>query len=176
MKKTKALLVLLVFAVSSGALAQPVPEKKFEFSASASFSSMKDKDWHEAKVLNVALNFGYFIYKGLEIEPEFLLYSCDVTDQTGFLFLGNVAYNFRAFKNVTPFVLAGIGLGQGFPCEYIFVDPGENVTALNFGGGIKYTVGNSAGLRLEYRFAHFMMEDDDYLNDNHIFLGICLYF
>jgi len=176
MRKT-AFFVLVVFVFCLSALAQPVPEKKWEFSASGSFSSMKSKDASESlDLLNLALRLGYFVYKGLEIEPEFLLTIPDESENTGVLFMGNIAYNFGPSKNVAPFVLAGFGVGNGARYFSIILDLEETVTVLDFGAGIKYVVGNSAGLRLEYRFSHVMMEGDDYINDHQIMLGISLFF
>lgn len=176
MKKT-AFFVLVVFVLCLSALAQPVPEKKWEFSASGSFSSMKGKgDSESLDILNLGLRLGYFVYKGLAIEPEFLFTIPDDSEDTGVLFVGNIAYNFAASKNVVPFVLAGFGVGNG-PRYYSMIwDLDETVTVLDFGAGIKFVVGNSAGLRFEYRFSHVMMEDDDYINDHQIMLGISLFF
>lgn len=168
---------MVVFIVCSSALAQPVPEKKIELSTSASFSSMKSKGASESfNLLNLSLRLGYFIYKGLELEPEFLFTIPDESENTGYILLGNIAYNFGISKNITPFVLAGFGVGNGARYFSIVWDLEETVTVLNLGAGIKYTVGNSAGLRFEYRFSHVMMEGDDYLNDHQFFLGISLFF
>jgi hypothetical protein len=175
--KTTAFFILVVFIVCSSGSAQPVPEKKWEFSTSGYFSSMKGKgDSESYDLLNLAMRLGYFVYKGLEIEPEFLLTIPDDSEDTGILFLGNVAYNFGVSKNVTPFILAGFGIGNGARYLSIIWDLEETVTVLDVGVGIKYTVGHSAGLRLEYRFCHVMMEDDDYLNDHQIMVGISLFF
>ncbi len=61
------------------------------------------------------------------------------------------------------------------------------VTAFNFGAGIKYLVGNTAALRIEYRFTKYSGEetktsiwgtwtDKVDRTDNNVFVGLSIFF
>jgi hypothetical protein len=64
----------LIFLGATLAMSQPVPGKKFEFSTAFSFSSFKFSGGMDSEsLLLIPLRFGYFVWKGLEIEPELTL-------------------------------------------------------------------------------------------------------
>lgn len=80
------------------------------------------------------------------------------SEETGYFILVNLAYNFKASEKVIPFVLAGGGYGNGYTAYKLVFDWDIGITALNFGAGIKYLVGDSAALRIEYRFTKYSGE------------------
>lgn len=172
------IVILFVFIFVEGIFAQPVQGKKFEFSTSASFWNIKYKDEVDSTTMfNLSLRLGLFIYKGFEIEPELFLTIPEDGEDTGCLFLGNLTYNFNVSGKVVPFLLAGVGYGNGLRFFSWVWDIDEGITALNFGGGIKYIIGNSAAIRIEYRFTKYSGEDDWYdRTDNNAFLGLSIFF
>ncbi len=169
--------VLLVLMLAEGALAQPVQDKKFEFSISASMWNVKWEDFETETLINIPMRIGYFIYKGFEIEPEVFLTIPEDGDGTGILVLGNVSYNFKASERLIPFVLGGIGFGNSVQSFGIAWDTDESLTVYNFGAGIKFIVGDSAAIRIEYRFTKYT-EKEDWVDrkDNNIFMGVSIFF
>jgi len=180
MKKILGISVAIFFVTFSvtGAFAQLPNGKRFEFSTSASLLNFKYKGGTSYTWINIPLRLGFFIYKGLEIEPELLLtVPIEETDDTGIFVLGNVSYNFKASKRVISFILGGLGFGNGIPAFSSAVDWGRNFTAINFGAGLKCFVGESAAIRVEYRFIKYSAEED-YSNrtDNRVYIGLSIFF
>lgn len=179
MKKYLVILssVLLVFVLAEGALAQPVQDKKFEFSVSASMWNVKWGDMETETLINIPVRIGYFIYKGFEIEPEVFLSIPEDREGTGILFLGNVSYNFKASEKLIPFVLGGIGFGNSVQSFGVALDTDESLTVYNFGAGVKFIVGDSAAIRIEYRFTKYGKKEDWFnRKDNNIFTGVSIFF
>src|SRR5512143_4115982 len=114
MKKIGAFLVALFVLGATMAVAQPVPGKKFELSTAFSFSSFKSSGSTSSdSFLSIPLRFGYFVWKGLELEPELVLAKFSHSD-AAFNLSGNLVYNFRTSGGLVPFVLGGVGAGNGF--------------------------------------------------------------
>lgn len=197
--KTRLWVVILVVAVmAAAAAAQPVPGKRFEFSTGAFFWNVKYKDASESSsILNVPVRFGVYLVKGLEFEPEVLLtipMSSGGADNTGIIFLGNLAYNFRISETVVPFVLAGGGYGNAEEFYSAAFKAGQDVgiAVVDAGVGVKFLFGKTAALRLEYRFINYSgsktvtghywwgetyTETYDYgRTDNKVFTGISIFF
>lgn len=180
------IVVLFVFMSVKVSFAQPVKGKKFEFSTSASMWNVKD-DGETETVINLPIRIGFFIYKGLEIEPELILTIPEESEETGYIILANVSYNFKASETLIPFILAGGGYGNG-PRFFDFVlDYDMGVTVFNFGAGIKYIVGNTAAIRIEYRFTKYSGEETEtsfwgtWTNkldrtENNVFVGLSIFF
>jgi hypothetical protein len=141
--------------------------------------------------------FGFFLWKGLEFEPELLLtaenykyVSPDFTKKvhsTGWLLSGNMLYNFKLKSpRLIPFILAGYGFGNGDlegtdVDEYYGTNP--KTTLLNLGAGLKYLFGNIGALRLEYRFrggrikyTEGTTQYSDKVNYHMVLLGLSLFF
>lgn len=175
-----SLLVLFLIFSATGAFAQLPNNKRFEFSASASMASYYyDVDKSEKySWLNIPLRIGFFIYKGLEIEPElFLTIPTGGTQYMGILVMGNVSYNFKSLKKLVPFILGGAGVGNGPQTLYYVSDWGRTFTAFNFGAGIKWLVGDSAAIRIEYRFIRYLDEYDyNDRTDNRLYFGVSIFF
>lgn len=179
MKKVLRIIISCVFIlfIVKGIFAQPVEGKKFEFSTSASMWNVKfEGDPDSETVFNIPLRIGFYLFKGLEIEPEVFLTLPEDGEETGILVLGNLAYNFKATDHVNLFILGGLGFGNSVQSFGIAWDYDESISVLNFGGGIKYLIGNSAALRLEYRFTSYSVDGDHHRTDNNLYLGVSLFF
>lgn len=187
MKKALAILSVLALVGAAAAADRPVEGKKWEFSTALGFESYSyEGSTGSATILNFPVRLGYYLWKGLEFEPELKFTSYHYSgksSQSGTLFTLNLAYNFKLNSpRLIPFVLGGYGFGDGYVHLQSFVEPlpdGVNATAYNFGGGIKYLFGNIAALRLEYRYTHWMSEEEGYSNHyniHNIFVGISLFF
>jgi hypothetical protein len=180
MKRTVIFLTLVMFAVATVAMAQPFEKKKWEFSTALSFTSFSQSGGYSQSVLNIPLTVGYFVWKGLEIQPEIMLTKFK-GDDAAFLASLNLAYNFLMQKKLVPYVLAGFGLGNGF--SYVGIvegSSGTHATALNFGAGAKYLVGTAAAFRAELRYSHYHFTESGFTPFNYnsfqFFTGISLFF
>jgi opacity protein-like surface antigen len=204
MKKTIVILaVMLLLSTAAVAAVGPVEGKKFEFSTAFSFSVQKynygDGYTETDSIFNIPLRLGYFIWKGLEFEPELMMTSyhdkyvgpgfSDTSHSTGWLLSGNLLYNFTLNKSprMLPFILAGYGFGNGFPVggNIYRYETGAKSSCLNLGVGLKYLFGNIAALRLEYRFLGGRVKYPigegtgnytDKFNQHGLFVGLSLFF
>jgi len=181
MKKLCVFLAVLLFLGTTFAVSQPVPGKKFEFSTAFSFTSLKfSGDTASDTFLSLPLRVGYYIWKGLELEPELMLMKFKGSD-AAFNLNGNLSYNFNISGRLKPFVLAGAGVGNGIAFGTL-VEGGTSIhaTLLNFGGGVKYVIGTSGAIRLEYRYTHNRMTKGDIPSNNvnlhQVFIGVALFF
>lgn len=180
MKKILGISLLALFVTFSvaGAFAQLPNNKKFEFSTSASMLNYKYKVGGTYTWINIPLRIGFFVYKGLEIEPElFLSIPTEQTEYTGILVMGNISYNFKGSKKLVPFILGGAGIGNGPQAFSVVSDSDRKFTAINFGAGIKWFVGDSAAIRTEYRFIKYS-DERGYSDrtDNNIYFGVSIFF
>jgi hypothetical protein len=177
MKKLCVFLAVLLFLGATFAVSQPVPGKKFEFSTAFSFASMKSSgDTESYTFLSLPLRVGYYIWKGLEFEPELILMKFDDGD-AAYNLNGNLSYNFNTSGRLKPFLLAGAGFGNGVAYGAIVEgDPDLNATLLNFGGGVKYVIGTSGAIRLEYRYTHNELAEGETVDLHQVFIGVALFF
>ncbi|NIO49978.1 MAG: outer membrane beta-barrel protein [Candidatus Aminicenantes bacterium] len=172
------IIFLLIFISVKGTYAQPIQDKKFEFSTSASMWNIKF-EWNDeaTTIFNMPLRIGFFAYKGIEIEPEVLLTIPEDGDGTGIHVLANVSYNLKASKKTIVFFLGGYGFGNASPIYTVAWDEDESITAWNFGAGIKYLVNSSAAIRLEYRYTRYSDEQGEHFRtDNNFYLGVSIFF
>jgi len=181
MKKLGVFFVAILFLGVTFAASQPVPGKKFEFSTAFSFSSLKFSGSTDSDTfLCLPVRVGYFFWKGLEFEPELMLMKFDDSD-AAFNLNGNLSYNFKTSGHLLPFVLAGAGFGNGIAFG-LLVEGSSSTTAtlLNFGGGVKYVIGTSGAIRLEYRYTHNRLSkgdlEPDTVNLHQLFIGVSLFF
>lgn len=181
------IVILFAFFLFKATFAQPVEGKKFELSTSVSIWNIKMNDGETETLVNIPLRIGYYIYRGLEIEPEFLLTIPEDSEETGYLILGNLVYNFKVSENLIPFILAGGGYGNGTRFFDAVFDSDMGITVLNFGVGMKYLVGDSAAIRTEYRFTKYSGEETETgywgtytyeydRTDNNVFVGVSIFF
>jgi len=180
MKRFFVFLTVLLFLGATFAAAQPVPGKKFELGTSFSFSMFDfGGDSESQTVLTLPVRFGYYIWKGLELEPELMLIKFEDSDVT-YNLSANLSYNFKTKGKIVPFVLAGAGIGNAFAVGP-YMEGGEGLSAflLNFGGGAKFLIGNSGALRVEYRFTRNHLSDEEFsdnLNTHNVLVGVSLFF
>ena len=194
--------VLLLLGVTTTAFGSIIDGKKFEFSTAISWESYsyhypgqpatyQDK-W---SYFNIPIRFGWYIWKGLEFEPEFLwtLYhehygngsSVENYNTSNYLLSLNLLYNYRLnpTSHWVPFILVGYGFGNGAPEEGNISDwgTGYKVSTPNLGIGVKYLFGNIGALRLEYRYRYYRIKDVEdstpyHYTFNTIFVGLSLFF
>jgi hypothetical protein len=166
MRRLCVSLALLLVLGAAFAAAQPVPGKKFELgTAIALWSySYENEDYSNSyTLLNVPVRFGWFFWKGLQLEPEIIL-TIPIGEDGGdvsYFLTGNLVYNFKASPKLVPFIGGGAGVGNGIPFLG-WVEGGSNAKSWAFDGlaGIKYLVGNAAAIRAEYRFMRYEWESD----------------
>lgn len=170
------LLILIFFILSEIAFTQPVNGKKFEFSTSASVWNVKFRDQETETLFNIPVRLGFFVFKGFEIETE-LFITIPEGEDLGYLLLADVSYNFKVSKKFIPFVLAGGGYGNSEQSFSVVYDYGADIFAVNFGGGVKYLISNSAAIRMDYRFTKYLAEGV-WLDrtDNNVFFGLSIFF
>jgi hypothetical protein len=184
MKKILAVFAVLLF-VGTLAQAQPIETKKWELGTAISYTSLRYSEPGYASstyMWSVPIRVGYFVWKGLEIEPELMLTKFKGGD-TAWLLGGHLVYNFLAPKNFVPFVLAGISFGNGISYAGLIEGSSDvHSTAPHFGAGLKYVVGSSAAVRLEYRYTHYRLTgtvDDggsETYDSHQVFLGVSIFF
>jgi hypothetical protein len=190
MKKTFVFLAIALFLGATFAASQPVPGKKFEFGTSVNFFSVNYEygdGWTGSwTVLNVPIRFGWFVWKGLEIEPEVIMTIPMGQDKGGdmsYFAAANLAYNFKMKGKLVPFVGGSAGFGNGIPyMGWVQGGSGEKVTAFGGLAGVKYLLGDIAAIRAEYRLLRYSWKDDfDPLYDetgtiHQILVGLSVFF
>lgn len=179
MKKLTVLTVISLLALALTVYAQP-DGKKWELGIGLDYSSVKSSDSTEAfDILTIPLRLGYYLWKGLEVEPELFLMKVEDND-LGYLFNLNGVYNFKTAGSFRPFLLAGVGITNGIKIGYLMEADNEvNGFVINAGGGLKYLVGNSAALRFEYRYMHSRLDFDgekENFNSHQFLIGLSIYF
>lgn len=98
---------------------------------------------------------GFFVYKGLEIEPEVLFMVGSGADPV-YMLNGNISYNFISKGKVVTFLLAGYGLANTVPLLNIpLIRTDFTVGVLNLGFGIKSFLKDDIAIRVEYRYQNF---------------------
>ena len=189
MKKLCVFLAVLLFLGATFAASQPVPGKKFELGTSMNFFSLK---WENADgysdswtVLNVPIRFGWYVWKGLAIEPEVIL-TIPIGEDMGDMayFAGvNLAYNFKTKGKLVPFIGGSAGFGNGIPyMGLVEGGSGEKVTAFGGLAGVKYLLGNIAAIRAEYRLLRYDWNDandpdyDETGTIHQILVGLSIFF
>lgn len=113
----------------------------------------------------VALRVGYFVVDGLEIEPEFI--ETAVEKETPCFDLGsNVLYNFKiANSSISPFVLAGYGVGNSIPFSnalFYNATGSLDIGHWNLGAGVKFFINKNIGIRVEYRHQQYSYDQNEY--------------
>ena len=103
----------------------------WEFSAAASFMSMKEEGADESFTsFRLAGRVGYFLTKNFEIEPEIILGKIDEDlfgeEKLGYILSLNLVYYFTSIGKMVPFLLAGAGISNTIPFFGIIIiyDPG----------------------------------------------------
>jgi opacity protein-like surface antigen len=185
MKKTFVFLGILLFLGVTFAASQPVPGKKFELGTSIAFFSVKaDDSTSSTSYLTIPVRFGWFIWKGLEIEPEaqfFFPVSQDSGDTTYFL-QARLTYNFKTAGKLIPFIGGGAGFGNGIPIFGMVEGSNDERTSVFDGvAGVKFLIGNIAALRAEYQFNRYTWKDtvsvaSEHGNFHQVLVGLSIFF
>lgn len=144
----------------SGTLGSMSRETEVTYGGSTRTSEAEPTDY-----LSLALRSGVFVYRGLSIEPEFIWTAIE-GDPPAFSLSGNLSYTHRQESTaVAPFVLVGYGIGNGIPIAQRLTGRSSSsmdIPVLNLGGGLKIFLGQSAAVRVEYRFQRFVQEETGY--------------
>lgn len=183
MKRSCVFLAAMILLGTPFAAAQPVPGKKFEFSTGVSFFNVKfDGSDSSYGFLSVPFRFGWFVWKGLEIEPEVCV-TFPVSDEgdTSYFLLGNVIYNFRTSGDLVPFVGAGAGLGNGLAVAGVVQGgSGMEASVLDALLGVKFLIGKVGALRLEYRYNRYSWDYGDGKSEDgnlhQVLMGLAIFF
>ncbi|HDT13238.1 MAG TPA: hypothetical protein ENO03_02655 [Candidatus Aminicenantes bacterium] len=184
MKKIVAVLAVLLVAGVGVSTAQVLPGK-FELGTSICYYNLKfdDAESEALNYLSIPIRFGWTFWQGLEIEPEVQLFvpMGDTGGDTAYFLQGKLLYNFSLGGNVVPFIGGGAGIGNGIPVFGI-VEGGSDIKTFAFTGlvGLKLRIGNSAALRIEYRFNRFSWEDEfsidkDWGNWHNVLVGVSIF-
>lgn len=106
---------------------------------------------------------GYFIYKGLELEPELQL---SIVENSDLMYSLNANLLFNLLKDdskIIPFVLGGIGIGNSVPYFNTLI-PFSNHTysvhQFNAGAGLKFLLTESIAFRTEYRMQIYSYDEE----------------
>jgi len=183
MKKVSAILMLLLLAGVGISSAQVIPGK-FELGTSVAYYNLKfDDDTSSMSYLNIPIRFGWYFWQGLEIEPEFQVFipMGDTGGDTSYFLQGKLLYNFGLAGGVVPFIGGGAGIGNGIPIFGI-IEGGTDTKSFAYTGlaGVKLRIGNSAAIRIEYRFNRFSwqfsdLDEKDWANMHNVLVGISLF-
>ncbi len=166
MRKVSIFLVCLLVLGAVFASAQPVEGKKFEAGTAIEYNGINVGGNNAGCYLYIPLRFGWYVWKGLEVEPELALniplkYGYDMTC-IGTL---NVFYNYKLGKKFVPFAGGGLSIGNAYPlAQYPMGEQSGyaslNTAAMNLGGGLKYLLTDSVALRAEYRCSLYRLTQD----------------
>jgi len=183
MKKVSVILMLLLVAGVGISSAQVIPGK-FELGTSVSYYNLKfDGDTSSISYLNVPVRLGWYFLGGLEIEPEVQVFipMGDTGGDTSYFLQGKLLYNFGLAGGIVPFIGGGAGVGNGIPIFGIIEGATETKSFAYTGlAGIKLRLGNSAAIRIEYRFNRFSWQTSDLFekewgNFHDVLIGISLF-
>ncbi len=172
MRLTFLVIAILIIVTAATAFSQ-TQQGAWEFSVSGAFASYSSKSetsgsggsqTSESDVQNyfsLLLRPGFFVIEGLEIEPEILWGAADGVPPS-FSVSGNLAYNLTIpGSRVTPFALAGYGIGNGIPILERMLGRSSNdfdIGVLNLGAGLKVFMAKQVAFRVEYRYQRYSRE------------------
>jgi opacity protein-like surface antigen len=189
MKKLCVSLALLLVLGAAFAAAQPVPGKKFELGTAVSlfsYSYESDEYSNSWTLLNIPVRFGWFFWKGLQLEPE-VMFTIPIGEDKGdmaYFLAGHLVYNFKASPKLVPFIGGGAGFGNGIPfLGWVEGSSDAKTWSINGLAGVKYLVGNAAAIRAEYRFMRYNYDYSsewyDYAekgNIHQVLIGLSIFF
>jgi opacity protein-like surface antigen len=136
--------------------AQPGEDRKKELSISGSYQNYSTgSSSGGSSAFLISPRLGFFIYKGLELEPE-ILFMTSSEGSPVYMLNGNISYNFISKGKTVPFLLIGYGLANTVPFFSVpMFKTGFTVGVLNIGAGFKVFLKEDIAIRLEYRFQNF---------------------
>jgi opacity protein-like surface antigen len=150
------LFIITVTIFSASIFAQPSEDKKKELSISGCYQNISSGNSSGGSgALLISPRLGFFVYKGLEIEPEILFMVASGADPV-YMLNGNISYNFISKGKIVPFLLAGYGLANAVPLFNVpLIRTDFTVGVLNLGVGIKSFLTDDIAIRVEYRYQNF---------------------
>jgi hypothetical protein len=159
--KTICLMILMLTAASPS-FGQPREGREFEMSLSGSYQHVSSGSGSSGTgAFLVSPRVGYFVLKGLELEPEIVCMLTSVNDPV-YMFNGNISYNFISEKRGVPFVLVGYGIANTIPFFGVpFTRTSFMINVLNVGVGLKVFLHDDVAIRVEYRFQAFNGEGEE---------------
>lgn len=148
--------ILIVIMTSTVFFAQPNETKKVELSLSGGYQNYSSGSGSGSTgALLLSPRVGFYVYKGLELEPELLFLLSSGSDPM-YMINGNISYNFISDGKAVPFLLVGYGLANTVPFFNLpIAKTNFNIGVLNLGIGIKMFLKEDIALRVEYRFQKF---------------------
>ncbi len=148
---------MLIALIAPSLTAQPREGRNIELSLSGSYQNISfGEDSKSSGAFLISPRVGFFVVKGLELEPEILLMAGS-GESPVYVLNGLISYNFLsvAGKGV-PFLLVGYGIANTTPFFNVpMVQHDFTVSVLNLGGGVKAFLTEDVALRFEYRFQKF---------------------
>jgi opacity protein-like surface antigen len=144
MKRISGLLLLMVLVVSAPALAG-IGDQNGEIGFNYG-STQLDSDTGFDSATSLALRGGYFLNKSIEIEGQIASSSENTqiagndADGTFRMYMVNGLYNFQTPKEITPYVMAGIGMADT-EVKVAGVSNTDNSTAYQVGAGSRFFFG-----------------------------------
>ncbi len=152
----KTLLFLITFLPVTAFCQGFLP--RWEMSLSTDANSFSDGRGGHSQVA-LAFRPGFYVIEGLSVEPE-VSWAGFRGQAPAMNMSGNLSYSYgMGYNVVVPFVLAGYGIGNGFPFYQPIQKTGTYLSAINFfnaGGGLKIMVlGGRSLVRIEYRYQAF---------------------
>jgi hypothetical protein len=146
--------LMLIITLSAANLpGQPREGKSKELSLSGSYQTYSSGSGSVSSgSLLVSSRLGFFVFEGLEIEPEVLVMIPSGPDLV-YMVNGNVSYNFMSAGKAIPFLLIGYGIANTVPFFNVPMTKTDfSVDVLNVGAGVKIFLHENVALRLEYRY------------------------
>lgn len=144
---------IMVMAVAH-AVAQPREGRTRELSISGGLQNTSSGGGSATSFL-ISPRLGFFVYEGLEIEPEVSLLIASSVDPV-YTANANLSYNFLASRKSVPFLLLGYGRSNTIPYLNVPLGPRDfGVNVFNAGAGVKIYLYPDVALRIEYRLQKF---------------------
>lgn len=190
----RSALFLLLFVIFTSNLFSQTEKGQRELSLSGMFGSFSEsvkspnynREDKSTTYMILALRLGFFLTKEFELEPEVLLTTIKNTEPSINL-SANVSYNLGINEsNITPFILAGYGIGNSIPILNMLFGRTSNkldIGNLNLGGGMKIFVTKQVAAKVEYRYQHFSYDTDNYgggkteykINSHRLLVGFSIF-
>jgi hypothetical protein len=148
--------IIIIALTVTSLIAQPSEEKNKEFSISGSFQFYsRESNSPIRTAFSLSPRLGFYVVKGLELEPEVLVMFSDGYDPV-YMLNGNVSYNFISAGRSIPFVLIGVGIANTVPILNMYIIQKDYIsTVLNLGAGVKAYFTEDVAFRFECRYQKF---------------------
>jgi opacity protein-like surface antigen len=152
--KSLRMIVLVLLSVGT-VMAQPREGKRTELSLSGCYQRYSSGSSESSGAFLLSPRIGFFVMKGLEIEPELVFMAASGSDPV-YVLNGNVSYNFIAGGKAVPFVLLGYGMANTVPLFGVPMFRNDfSVGVFNIGAGVKGFLTEDIALRIEYRYQRY---------------------